>query len=310
MDIKKIRYFISIAEWKNFTVAADKNYISQSALSKNISDLEYELGVKLFTRSKTSVSLTAEGEALLPVAQEILRTEETFYQQARALSERRMVVMRIGYFGYWEYAFVCEAIRIFSNSNPYVTLEFNQEHHGRLNHQLRQGVYDVVFTLDKKQAPGEIYPNIGWMPIAESPLYVFVSENHHLASKKSLTLKELENEQQIVVSRSKDSVFNAIVSSAFLNAGVECSYYPIVPLTSRDMLLHVIANQGINFSTHWWKLEKLPGIKVIPLDADIPMLEFGVAYRLDRNERIIHSFLSCVKQVPDDKLQQESNEDL
>ena len=69
MELKQIRYFLAIVEVGSFSVAADELYISQSSLSKQISALEKELGVRLFDRSKRQIALTAAGEACLKHAQ-------------------------------------------------------------------------------------------------------------------------------------------------------------------------------------------------------------------------------------------------
>lgn len=60
----------------------------------------------------------------------------------------------------------------------------------------------------------------------------------------------------------------------------------------------VLANQGYNLSTRWWRLSNIPGLKIIPLQADIPPVEFGVAYRMNARRDLIDAFLSCVKEVP------------
>ena len=72
MDISKLAYFVSVADTRNFTAASKRLFISQPSLSRHINELEYELGVRLFIRSKHSVDLTPEGASLLPLAKEII----------------------------------------------------------------------------------------------------------------------------------------------------------------------------------------------------------------------------------------------
>lgn len=262
--------------------------------------------MELFHRSKTVVTLTEEGEALLPTAHEVLEKERNFYRQAQTMSTRGAGVLKIGYFDYWEYPFLCRVVSLFSKRNPYTTLTFGRDHHGPLNRDIQLGNYDIVFTLDKKKRQEKEPPNIGWLPIAESPLYVYVSASSYLADKKVLTLQELCKDNQIIVSRQYESIFNSIVSAAFAEEGLEASYYPISPKNSKDMMLMVLANEGYNLSTHWWTLADIPGIRIIPLKANISTIEFGVAYRKSARRDLIDSFLECVREVPTEEFLQQN----
>ncbi len=74
MDIQQLNCFISVAQTLNFSEAARRNFVSQSTVSRYISDLEKEFGVQLFTRSHRDVLLTHEGKTLLPYALEMIAT--------------------------------------------------------------------------------------------------------------------------------------------------------------------------------------------------------------------------------------------
>lgn len=74
MDINQLIRFITVAQTLNFSEAARRNYVSQSTVSRYVSDLEKEFGVQLFTRSHRDVIITSEGKALLPYAIEIVET--------------------------------------------------------------------------------------------------------------------------------------------------------------------------------------------------------------------------------------------
>ena len=74
MDINQLNCFITVAQTLNFSEAARRNYVSQSTVSRYVSDLEKEFGVQLFTRSHRDVIITSEGKALLPYAIEIVET--------------------------------------------------------------------------------------------------------------------------------------------------------------------------------------------------------------------------------------------
>ena len=297
MELRQMEHFLSVAEWNSFTVAAEKAYISQSALSRSIGDLEFELGVKLFIRSKTTVTLTSEGELLLPIAREMLTTKSRFHQCAKKLSSNGASTLRIGYFGYWEYTYLCEVVHEFSKRQLYSILSFKREHHGKLNYLLKKDTVDIALTFSSSSTGPINDDNIAWLPVAKFPLCAAVSETNWLASKERLSLKDLEHETQIIVSRENDSLFNGLVEHAFMQEGIIGNYYPASPQNTYDGLLLVVSGQGILIATQPISLTGIPGVKFIPLE-DSPIVEFGFAYRKDIAPNVIRAFTEAIKAVP------------
>lgn len=298
MDIQKLRYFVSVAETNNFTSAAERNFISQPALSRHISDLEYQLGFKLFNRSKTSVSLTPEGELFLDSAKELLNMEDNLENQARSLSQSRVGFLKIGYWGYWEISYVSQVVRNFSHKHPYTDFTFSRENHGKLNRRIQKGDYDLVFSIIPPQKDAELYPNVRWQPLAQSQLFAFIPNGHWLSNRNQVTFRDLENEKQIILAKDCDSVFSTAVAQGFLEEGVSCNYYPYYPDNALDALLLVSAGKCISLSTKWQKRMNMPGVKAIPLVSSIGPLEFGIAYRTDRQNELIQSFVHTAKNTP------------
>jgi len=297
MELRKLQYFISVAEWKNFTIGAEKNYISQSALSKHISEMEYDLGVKLFWRMKSHIQITPEGERLLPIAKEILARNEDFTHQARMLSATNAGSLRIGYSGYWEFPYICNLINVFHKKQPFTNYSFTREHHGKLNYLVHQGQFDVIFTI-RSNGERQWGPDVGWKPLLDSPLCVIVSEYHWLASKEYVTLKDLEFETQIIISRDYDYALQPQIDNAFLRAGIMVDFYPSSPINAYDSLLLVLAEKGFVFASRFLANSNFPGLKAIPLKSDIPTLEFGIAFRTDRQKELIQSFLDVTDDIP------------
>ena len=294
-DFRKLQYFIAAVEWKNFTVAAMKNNISQQALSKHISDLEYELNCHLFTRTKTSVSLTPEGEPLLADAYRIMEDHDLFLNHAHVLSKTSAGELRIGYGGYWEYPFLFETVSRFSKMSPYTNFVFHREHHGKLIQNFRQRNYDMILTFERESI--KPFPNTAWFQVDSSPLYAVVSEQHWLASRDAISLKDLEHETLVCISRANDYVFNENISEALENAGVRPDYYADSPDNAFDCLLLVAANKGISFYTEWMQQIRCPGVRYIPLDPPSKPLSFGIAYWVDQQLPLIEKFVGLYKEV-------------
>jgi DNA-binding transcriptional LysR family regulator len=97
MELRHLKYFKAVAEALNFTKAATRLHLAQPALSRQIADLEYELGVDLLKRTLRRVLLTAEGNLFLEEAQEILARAEQAVKRVRAHARRKLGELNIGY---------------------------------------------------------------------------------------------------------------------------------------------------------------------------------------------------------------------
>ncbi len=304
MDLKKLKYFVAIAECGSFTIAADKYFISQSALSKHIMDLEQDLQCKLFHRSKSFITLTPEGEELLPLAKDLLDRSNGFVRRARSMASSGAGLLRIGYSGYWDYLFMCEWISRFSALCPTADYSFSRIHHGQLNYMIQHNQFDAILTiLEKGDNATEILgDDLGWLPLADSPMCVIVSRNHRLASKDEVSFEDLIKENQVAVDRSYDSIFETLTKAAFREHDMISKYYPYSPGTSLGALLLVLANKGYVFTTYFLALSGHSAVKVIPMTKDFPILSFGVAYRKDLPKNLLEPLLKAASEVPVDKL--------
>src|SRR5690349_14480133 len=97
MELRHLRYFVAVGELLNFTKAAAKLRVAQPALSRQIHDLEEELGVPLLERNSRSVRLTSAGKAFVKDAQAVLQSAEAAIQTARAFAKGERGEIHIGY---------------------------------------------------------------------------------------------------------------------------------------------------------------------------------------------------------------------
>ncbi len=97
MELRHLRFFIATAEEENVSLAASKLHISQPAISRQIHDLEYEIGFQLFERSGKALKLTEAGRAFLVDAKELLRSADAAVKNARAISSGALGELHVGY---------------------------------------------------------------------------------------------------------------------------------------------------------------------------------------------------------------------
>ncbi len=98
MELRHLKYFVAVAEWKGFSHAARRLYISQSAISEQISDLEREIGVQLLHRNRRQVALTDEGKVFLEEAKKLLCAADHAVQMAQRSMRGEVGTLRIGFF--------------------------------------------------------------------------------------------------------------------------------------------------------------------------------------------------------------------
>ncbi|MBP2652676.1 MAG: transcriptional regulator AlsR family [Firmicutes bacterium] len=198
MDIRQLRYFISVAENLNFTEAARSQYVAQSAVSRQIADLEKKLGVNLFTRDKHSVSLTAAGRLLLQEAYTIVGRSDAAVEMVKQAAVGTAGILKIGYLGVPLMLPWAEQLRLFHLANPKVQLHFNEYDAGSLTSELENRKLDIGFTRSISVKNSSV---INWRKIDVDSVCVVMRPDHHLANSKKIEFRGLENESFITISR-------------------------------------------------------------------------------------------------------------
>ncbi|MCC8142330.1 MAG: LysR family transcriptional regulator [Lachnospiraceae bacterium] len=155
MDYKWIEAFLALADYLNFSRAADSLYITQPALSKQIAALESYLGVRLFIRDSRTVELTEMGKLFLPEAQELLtKTNQTVDKMKKALNAERLNsgVLSIAFDRHLPFIFfarspLMDAVRALKERYPLITLEFKYINLQNLAQTLRKPPGDIIITF-------------------------------------------------------------------------------------------------------------------------------------------------------------------
>ena len=198
MDIRQLRYFISVAENLNFTEAARAQYVAQSAVSRQIADLEKRLGVELFERDKHSVSLTAAGRLLLQEAYAIVSRSDEAIEIVKQAAAGTAGILKIGYLGVPLMLPWAEQLRKFHMTHPKVQLHFNEFDAGSLTNELENRKIDIGFT---RSISVQNNPSINWEKIDIDSVCAVMRPDHPLADKTKIDFSSLENESLITINR-------------------------------------------------------------------------------------------------------------
>jgi DNA-binding transcriptional LysR family regulator len=187
MDNQNLKAFITVADCRSFSDAADQLYITQSAISKRIAQLELQIGKKLFDRIARQVSLTEAGKELLPRAQRILKEYEDALQAINDLSGEASGTLRLAISHHLGLHRLPPVLKQFSQQYPNVTLDIEFMDSEKAYEQVLHGESEVaVITLAL-----DSHHNINSKKIWNDPLRFICAQDHPLANLKKPQLSDL-----------------------------------------------------------------------------------------------------------------------
>ncbi|MCD8082070.1 MAG: LysR family transcriptional regulator [Clostridiales bacterium] len=192
MEIRQLKYFIAAAEQLNFTKAAKKCHIVQTAMPQQIANLENELDIRLFERSHRSLSLTPAGEHFLKHAKTIVAFAESSVGEMADFRRGYRNILRIGYHGEMFKRDITEILKEFRRKCPDTKIYLIQETQDQLIERAECGEVDLVFTIY-----ADFFRMLDWMEteiLDQSDLKVVVSRDHPLADRGTVAWEELKDE--------------------------------------------------------------------------------------------------------------------
>ncbi len=147
MNFKSIRYFITLAHCLNFTQAANKHHITQTAISRYIASLEEQVGVKLFDRSSRKVTLTEAGKIYAEGMEKMLKEYDKLLERTKTAGNTYEGHIKVG-IGIYEYSIVEEFFARFLETYPEIKIDIFQFPYSTLTEQFKSNDLDVIIALD------------------------------------------------------------------------------------------------------------------------------------------------------------------
>lgn len=193
MELRQLRYFVTVAATRSFSDAARKLFITQGTLSQQIKQLEDEMGVQLLARTSHSVMLTEAGEKLLPLAKETIDSAINCRNMMIDMRSTVSGVLNIGLTHSFS-GLLTDTIKTFVRQYPHVELNLQCRTASELMEMLQEKVFDIVLAFK----PFKVYENIESETLFSSQLSVVVRKEHPLAQRKVLNMDEL-SKQNIVM---------------------------------------------------------------------------------------------------------------
>lgn len=200
MELRQLRYFVTVAEQANFNRAAVALRVAQPALSRQVMNLEKELGVTLLERLPRGVKATPAGQAFLERARRILAEVESARRHARDAERGDIGLLRLGFNAIAvRNPVVPEALRRFRAARPGVQLSLNTLTSPEQLRRIYDGTLDVGFLY----TPPAAHPELDFFEIAPYRMVVALPRKHRLASKRTLRVGDLRDEPFVWLARMK-----------------------------------------------------------------------------------------------------------
>ena len=245
MELRHLRYFLAVGEALNFTKAAARLRVAQPALSRQVQDLEDEIGVDLLRRSPRGVTLTAEGKLFLEEARDLLKRVDESVEKARALARGEYGELHIGYIPIPTAEILPRALEAFRKAVPSVKLVLHDLSTDELIAGLRDGTLEVAIMV---QPIGEQTAGIEFETLRSYVWSVAMSRAHPFARLKSIPLEKLAGERLVSLSRKSYSEYHRILEHIF--APVSCKPLIAMECDSEDSLfIEVEAGRAIALVT-------------------------------------------------------------
>ncbi|SEI79396.1 DNA-binding transcriptional regulator, LysR family [Streptococcus equinus] len=197
--LSQIRYFQSVVEEKSFTKAAELHFISQSAISQQIKNLEEKLGVTLLVRKNRGFELTAAGRYFYEKSLALVADFDKLCQETQSIANQQSAKLSIGYLYSYEGSEIQEAISGFASQFPDVELTVKTGTHDQLYDDLRFGRIDLVVN-DQRRAFSDDYMNL---VLADLPLGLELATFNSLVQSDKVTLHDIVEKTLILVADSQ-----------------------------------------------------------------------------------------------------------
>jgi DNA-binding transcriptional LysR family regulator len=275
MDLRQLEYFVSVAEERNFTRAAARCHVVQSALSYQIARLEREQGVTLFLRTSRSVQLAPAGELLLPHARRLLHGVDVARAELAAFSGLLTGRLRLGMVGsVGNSAPVVESsLMAFHERHPGVEIAVQDTGSRHMAEQVRSGDLDLAFVgLFADQSPAGLVHSV----LTDEPLVAVVARDHPLAGRRTVDLGELAGAGPFIEMRA-ESGLRLQVDAAFERAGVTRTV--AFELGTSDS---VVRFAGLGFGAALVPASAaatVPGVSVLPLPDPLARHPISLVHR-------------------------------
>jgi LysR family transcriptional regulator, hca operon transcriptional activator len=285
MELRHLRYFVAVVEEGSLTTAAERRlHTSQPSLSRQIRDLEYEVGTELLSRSVHGVELTAAGKAFLDHARLALMQVDAAVEAARRAALPAKKTFAVGFQTGHEMNWLPRVMHVLREELKNIEVKVSSDYSPDLAEALVRGRLDAAFL---RVEPGY---ELAYHVVDREPLIVLMPSDHRLTAKQAIHPRELVGEIFIAGSN-KASVLRAVTEEYLRRSGVNIKVDHGVDNMAMAMSL-VASTRGLALMPAYAKSLLPWSVVSRPLEGEEPTIEVAVGYNTSNSSPILKVFLS------------------
>ena len=291
MELRHLRYFVAVAEEGSLTVAAERRlHTAQPSLSRQMRDLEYEVGTQLLVRGARGVELTAAGRAFLDHARLALAQVEAAREAARRAAEPTKPSFALGFLTGQEMDWLPEAMRILHDELPNMHVTIASQYSPDLADALMRGRLDVAFMRAEAQAPELVFK-----VLTKEPLVAILPSDHRLAAYEAIDPHDIAGETFISVSKTAPTL-RVVIDDYLerLNLGIR----PDHEVDNLAMAMSLVAStRGVAFLPAYARNFLPWSVISRPIKGDAPTIDLVLGYHRANASPTLKLFLSRLDQL-------------
>ncbi|MGA9243327.1 MAG: LysR substrate-binding domain-containing protein [Silvibacterium sp.] len=289
-----MRYFVAVAETLSFRQASRRLHVSQPSLSVQIKQLEDELGVSLFRRSKRHVEITCAGEVFLSAAREILLKLQQASAAALHAESGEAGTIRLGFIPTASFHILPRLVDKIRSTLPFVNVELNEGPEALQVPGIQSGAFDISIGH-----LGHSYDHIESMLLVREPIVVALPKGHKAARKRVVALKDFEGELFMIPSKDLFPSLHQLIAMAFIQNHVPLNRYQMVEHFHTAVAL-TMSGAGFAFLPSSARNFVPQGVVLRPPSFSIRPLETFALWSRGNVDPLIQRVLSLLKELSRD----------
>ena len=293
MELRHLRYFVAVADELNFTRAAAKLRLAQPSLTRQIHNLEEELGVRLLDRTRNQVSLTEEGKSFLVDARRLVALSLESVKAVQRFSRGESGQLNLGYLFKFNFDLLPATLATFYQTSPEIAVNLFDMSPAEQLRALEARKIDLGFVGLRPPAANKHVAALDWECVAHHDIVAVLPANHPLAKKSRIPMKDLQSLFFVAMSEQTHPGSRDWLSGLCQRAGFTPRILQDVDLES-GLMTFVAEGLGVTLAREQIKNLPHPGVVFRPLAA-AAKADYWIAWHRENRSKALAQYIEIVK---------------